>query len=114
MVKVRRKSRLPASLQQELVRLFVAGVSARTVAELAGVNRNTAILYFHKFRELIAEKLAQDVPFLDGEIEVDESYFGGSRKDKRGRRAVGKAPVFGLLKRGGHVHVVLPPGIGPA
>ena len=69
MVKVGRKSRLPASLQQELVRLFVAGVSARTAAELVGVNRNTAILYFHKLRELIAEKLTQDAPFLDGEIE---------------------------------------------
>ena len=35
-----------------------------------------------------------------GEIEVDESYFGGRRKGKRGRGAAGKIPVFGLLKRG--------------
>ena len=35
-----------------------------------------------------------------GEIEVDESYFGGSRKGNRGRGAAGKVPVFGLLKRG--------------
>jgi len=27
---------------------FAAGVSARTAPELVGVNRNTAILYFHK------------------------------------------------------------------
>ena len=33
-----------------------------------------------------------------GEIEVDESYFGGRRKEKRGRGAAGKIPVFGLLK----------------
>ena len=33
-----------------------------------------------------------------GEIEVDESYFGGRRKGKRGRGAAGKIPVFGLLK----------------
>jgi transposase-like protein len=32
-----------------------------------------------------------------GEIEVDESYFGGARKGKRGRGAAGKIPVFGLL-----------------
>ena len=31
-----------------------------------------------------------------GEIEVDESYFGGKRKGKRGRGAAGKIPVFGL------------------
>ncbi|APC96507.1 putative transposase [Francisella frigiditurris] len=36
-----------------------------------------------------------------GEIEVDESYFGGARKGKRGRGASGKIPVFGLLKRNG-------------
>jgi len=38
---------------------------------------------------------------FDGEIEVDESYFGGWRKGKHGRGAAGKVPVFGLLKRGG-------------
>jgi transposase len=37
---------------------------------------------------------------FDGEIEVDESYFGGRRKGNRGRGAGGKTPVFGLLKRG--------------
>ena len=34
------------------------------------------------------------------EIEVDESYFGGRRKGRRGRGAGGKILVFGLLKRG--------------
>jgi len=33
-----------------------------------------------------------------GEIEVDESYFGGRRKGKLGCGAAGKIPVFGLLK----------------
>jgi len=41
---------------------------------------------------------------LGGEIEVDESYFGGHRKGKRGRGGAGKVPVFGLLKRGGKVY----------
>lgn len=89
--------------------MFVAGVPARTAAELTGVNRNTAILYYHKLREIIADRLAEDAPFLDGEIEVDESYFGGRRKGKRGRGAAGKVPVFGLLKRGGKVHAVMIP-----
>jgi transposase-like protein len=30
-----------------LLEQFAAGVSARTAAELVGINRNTAILYFH-------------------------------------------------------------------
>lgn len=109
MDKARRKSRLLPSIQQDLIRQFVAGVPARTAAELTGVNRNTAILFFHKLRERIAEKLAEDAPFLDGEVEVDESYFGGHRKGKRGRGAAGKVPVFGLLKRGGKVHAIMIP-----
>jgi transposase len=105
----RRKSRLLPSIQHELIRQFVAGVPARTAAELTGVNRNTAILFFHKLREVIAARLAEETPFLDGEVEVDESYFGGVRKGKRGRGAAGKVPVFGLLKRGGKVHAVMIP-----
>jgi transposase len=111
MDKARRRSRLRPSIQQELLRHFVAGVSARTAAELTGVNRNTAMLFFHKLREIIFERLAEEDPFLDGEIEVDESYFGGARKGKRGRGAAGKVPVFGLLKRGGRVHTVMIPDV---
>ena len=44
---------------------------------------------------------------LDGEVEADESYFGGHRKGKRGRGAAGKVPVFGLLKRNGKVFTVV-------
>ena len=106
---IRRRSRLRASIQLELIRHFVAGVPARTAGELSGVNRNTAVLYFHKLRELIAERLAEEAPFLDGEVEVDESYFGGARKGRRGRGAAGKVPVFGLLKRGGRVHALMIP-----
>ncbi len=35
---------------------------------------------------------------------MDESYFGGTQKGKRGRGAAGKVRVFGLLKRGGKVY----------
>jgi transposase len=107
MVRQRRKSRLLPSIQNKLLEQFVAGVSARTAAELTGVNRNTAILFFHKLREIIVEKMAAEAPFLAGEIEVDESYFGGVRKGKRGRGAAGKVPVFGLLKRGGKVYAMM-------
>lgn len=110
MVRVRRRSRLPRSIQIELVKYFCAGVTARSAAELTGVNRNTAILFFHKLREVIFEELAASQPgLMGGEVEVDESYFGGHRKGKRGRGAAGKVPVFGLLKRGGKVHVVVIP-----
>lgn len=38
-----------------------------------------------------------------GAVELDKSYFGAVRKGKRGRGAVGKMVVFGVLKRGGKV-----------
>jgi transposase len=109
MVFERRRSRLAESIQTDLIRQFVAGSSARSAAALADVNRHTARLYFHKLRELIAERLSAEQPWLSGEVEVDESYFGGVRKGKRGRGAAGKVPVFGLLKRGGKVHALMIP-----
>ena len=110
MVKARRRSRLSRSIQIELIKYFCAGVPARSAAQLTGVNRNTAILFFHKLREEIFARLEAETPELfSGEIEVDESYFGGHRKGKRGRGAAGKVAVFGLLKRKGKVHVVIIP-----
>ena len=54
---------------------------------------------------MIEYHLAQEAKELfDGEIELDESYFGGIRKGKRGRGAGGKTAVFGLLKRNGKVY----------
>ena len=82
---------------------FVAGTTARCAANLIGVNFKTAAYYFHRLREIINQATEHEAPF-SGEIEVDESYFGGTRKGKRGRGAGGKVPVFGLLKRGGRVY----------
>jgi transposase len=115
MVTARRRSRLRASIQIELIKYFCAGVTARSAAELTGVNRNSAILFFHKLREVIFEQLALETPeLLGGEIEVDESYFGGTRKGKRGHGAAGKVPVFGLLKRNGRVYVAIIPNVASA
>jgi transposase len=110
MVTERRRSRLRRGVQEELIKYFCAGVTARSAAQIAGVNRNTAILFYHKLREVIFAELEAEAPeLMRGEIEVDESYFGGHRKGKRGRGAAGKVAVFGLLKRQGKVHVVIIP-----
>jgi transposase len=103
-----RKSRLSKAKQNRLIEHFVAGTTARIAAVLVGVNKSTASYYFHRLRELIFKAVEDDTPF-SGEIEVDESYFGGKRKGKRGRGAAGKVPVFGLLKRGGKVYTKIIP-----
>jgi len=89
---------------------FVAGTTARCASELIEINRNTAAYYYQRLREIITHHLEQEsIEIFDGEIEVDESYFGGTRKGKRGRGAAGKVPVFGLLKRGGRVYTKIIP-----
>ena len=99
----RRRCKLSIYKQSKLLELYVAGVTARTASELSGVNRHSATLFYQKIREMIAYELENENPF-DGEVEVDESYFGGGRKGNRGRGAAGKIPVFGILKRGGKVY----------
>jgi len=102
-----RKSRLTPHQQSRLIEHFVAGSTARAAAEIVGVQPNTAIRFFMRLRQLIASKLPSYR--LSGEVEADESYFGGVRKGKRGRGAAGKVAVFGLLKRGGRVYTAIIP-----
>ena len=96
--------KLTRNKQLELMKYFVAGSTARTASELAGIHRNTAVRFFHKLREKIAIKQQNRSEQFCGKIELDESYFGGVRKGKRGRGAAGKVAVFGILKRGGKVY----------
>jgi transposase len=110
MGEVIRRSRLSWRKQVRLVEHFVAGTTARTAAELIGVNPKTAAFYYQRLRQLIEQANSDEGP-LDGQIEVDESYFGGHRKGKRGRGAAGKVPVFGLLKRGGKVYARMIPDV---
>ncbi len=94
-----RKGRISHTKQDRLIEHFVAGTTARTAASHVGVHRNSAAFYFHRLREFMAHELeAGSEAMFGGEIEVDESSFGGKRKGKRGRGAAGKIPVFGLLK----------------
>jgi len=103
-----KRCRLTEKQQDRLLEFFVGEMTARTAADLAGVNKTTAAYFYHRLREIIAWQLDEASP-LAGEIEADESYFGGRRKGKRGRGAAGKVPVFGILKRGGRVYTKMIP-----
>ncbi|UXZ04109.1 IS1595 family transposase [Moraxella nasicaprae] len=100
--------KLSKKVQKRLLEFFVLEVTARSAADLLQIHPNSAALFYHKIRLVIEYHLAQETKELfDGEIELDESYFGGIRKGKRGRGAAGKTAVFGLLKRNGKVFVVV-------
>ena len=104
-----KNSKLSSTQIKKLLVFFIAETSARMAADLIGINRNSATKFFDFLRKIIVKNLEKKSPFFDGEIEVDESYFGGIRKGKRGRGAGGKIPVFGLLKRNGKVYAQVIP-----
>ena len=88
---------------REIVRAFSLDLTASDAAELVGVNRNTINRIYGLIRHRMAWLSFSEVKDA-GVFEVDESYFGARRvRGRRGRGALGKTPVFGLLKRGGRV-----------
>ena len=100
--------KLKESIQNKLLEFFVLEVTARAATDLLGIQANSAILFYRKIREVISYHLALEADeVFYGQIELDESYFGGPRKGKRGRGAAGKVAVFGLLKRQGKVFTVV-------
>ena len=102
--------KLNKKTQLKLLEFFVLGVTARAAAELLKIHHNSAALFFTKIRKIISYHLEVEAfDIFDGEIELDESYFGGTRKGKRGRGAADKVIVFGLLKRNGKVYTVVVP-----
>ena len=112
---IMRKSRLSHYKQECLIEHFVSGSTSLMAARLCGVNRKTSSYFFLRLREIIALELeVESEAMFGGEIEVDESYFGGRRKGRRGRGAGGKIPVFSLLKRGGKVYTKIIPNASSA
>lgn len=100
--------KLNKSIQNKLLEFLVLEVTARAAADLLGIQANSGILFYRKIREVISYHLAFEADeVFDGQIELDESYFGGPRKGKRGRGAAGKVAVFGLLKQQGKVFTVV-------
>ena len=100
--------KLSKKIQKKLLEFFVLEVTARAAASLLDINPNSAALFYRKIRQVIAYHLdLQADEVFDGAIELDESYFGGQRKGKRGRGAAGKVAVFGILKRHGKVYTVI-------
>ena len=100
--------KLSKKVQKKLLEFFVLEVTARSAANLLEINPNSAALFYRKIRQVIAYHLElQADEVFDGSVELDESYFGGQRKGKHGRSAVGKVAVFGILKRYGKVYTIV-------
>ena len=93
---------------------FVVDVTATQTAELLQINRNTVNRYYNIFREMIYYYQQERFDKVVGSVELDESYFGATRKRgfrgklKRGR-GTQKQPVFGIFLRDGEVYTEIVP-----
>lgn len=94
-----------------LIKLFELEQSVRKIAEQMSLSYNTAYNGIQTIRYSILVHAQDAAEILSGEIELDESYFGGRRKGNRGRGAAGKVPVFGILERQGKVMVTVVPDV---
>jgi transposase len=98
------KSHISERKFRDILRYFSQDFDATNVSFLTGLTRKTINRLYHKFRLRIYQLEKQDSGKINGEVEIDESYFGARRvRGKRGRGAKGKVPVVGLLKRNGKV-----------
>lgn len=87
-----------------IIKLFELELSASKIAQQVGLSYPTVLRAVTIIRLAILASKETEI-FLGGEIEIDESYFGGRKKGKRGRGAARKVPVFGILERNGVVKV---------
>ncbi len=98
---------------KKIIKHFCVDVEASKTALLVGLNRNTVNHYYQLFRYAIAVKQAKELQrLLQGEIELDESYFGPHHlrglSTRRGR-GTHKQPVFGIFERNGRVYTEIIP-----
>jgi transposase len=71
--------RIPYSSWLLFIKLFELEVSTRKAGRQTVTSYPTALKAFDTLRRSIVEHLSQQDDLLKGEIEADESYFGGKR-----------------------------------
>lgn len=100
------KSKSLSRLRREIRILqgFYQWQPAYRLSQDLGVDVKVVTRVYHRMREALYHLTELEAGKLKGEIELDEAYFGGKRKGKRGRAAAGKSVVFGLLEREGRVY----------
>src|SRR3989344_169058 len=84
--------------QLQILYYFYLEISARKTAKELSLNYKTVQDNFMQFRRCINNFCANEAQKLNGELELDESYFGGKRKENRERGANNKTIVFGIIK----------------
>lgn len=97
------KTRISPYWKGRLVEFFCLGVPAYRLRFQVPYSQPTIQRWFRLLREAIYNQAESELRSLSGEIELDETMFGGRRPGKRGWGASGKHVVFGIYKRNGKV-----------
>jgi len=72
-------SKISKYFVKKIIFHFCVDIEASKRAILTGINRNTINCHFKMFREAIYLKQKYNFEKLFGQVELDESYFGGKR-----------------------------------
>jgi transposase len=99
-----KRSKISEAKFREILKYFSRDLDAKTIAVLAGLNRNTINKYLHLIRERIAQFCKQNDPFK-GEIEENKSNFHDKHLKRRsdGEKDI-KTSVFGIFQRDDKVY----------
>ena len=111
MDKLLKYSKLSNYQIRKVIEYFALELTAVQTSKYLKLNRKTVDRIYQTLRKKIAryQEINQDI--FHGEVEMDESYFGGRHKYNRGRSVKSKIPVFGLLKRNGKVYTQIVPNV---
>ena len=96
--------RIDEAIKRKILDYFCLGVPVYRLRFHDLASRPVLDRFYRCCRMVMALDQECMEPF-DGDLELDETMFGGRRKGKRGWGASGKVIVFGILKRNGQVRV---------
>ncbi|MGI4852384.1 MAG: hypothetical protein ACRYGR_10680 [Janthinobacterium lividum] len=108
-------SKLTNEQTQKMLEHFVAGTSARTVAEILQINKNTALLFYQKIRILIAKKLDEEnhllfkrINFAPEKLALNSIFLKTVLENLPNKKKSQQIPLFVVILREKKIHVFYP------
>lgn len=89
-----------------IIKLFELQLSALECSKQLGISYGSCLKAYNLIRTSVRYPAEGRGVFAGCRVEVDEAYFGGRRKGRRGRGAEGKVAVFGMKTRDGVARMV--------